>query len=74
MTNPLHDSTDDVWLKKLHAIKLEPAVWGPPASVAKLSRVERAAAERKLMRKIDSRIMPPLVVMYILSTADVDAH
>jgi hypothetical protein len=41
--------------------------WGPPASVARLSPEERLAAEVKLKRKIDFRLLPPLVVMYILS-------
>jgi hypothetical protein len=41
--------------------------WSPPASVAKLSRLERIDAERKLKRKIDTRILPALVGMYILS-------
>jgi hypothetical protein len=41
--------------------------WGPPASVARLSPEERMAAEIKLKRKIDLRLLPTLVVMYILS-------
>jgi hypothetical protein len=41
--------------------------WGPPPSVARLSALERLAAERKLKRKIDIRLLPALVVMYILS-------
>ena len=51
--------------------KLEPvqSEWGPPPSVARLSSQERIAAERKLKRKIDFRLMPILVVMYILSTS-----
>jgi Major Facilitator Superfamily len=41
--------------------------WAPPASVARLSREERSAAERKLKRKIDIRLLPVIVIMYILS-------
>jgi len=41
--------------------------WGPPESVAKLSQEERLAAERRLKRKIDFRLLPALVIMYILS-------
>lgn len=41
--------------------------WGPPASVGRLSMEERIVAERKLKRKIDFRLLPILVVMYILS-------
>lgn len=41
--------------------------WGPPPSVARLSASERVAAERKLKRKIDIRLLPTLVIMYILS-------
>jgi len=42
--------------------------WGPPELVARLSQDERIAAERKLKRKIDFRLLPALVIMYILST------
>jgi len=43
--------------------------WGPPESVAKLSQEERIAAERRLKRKIDFRLLPALVIMYILSNS-----
>lgn len=43
--------------------------WGPPPSVSRLSRDERIAAERKLKRKIDFRLLPIIVVMYILSNS-----
>ena len=41
--------------------------WGPPPNIARLSASERIAAEKKLKRKIDIRLLPTLVVMYILS-------
>ena len=41
--------------------------WGPPPSVARMTPEERVAAEVKLKRKIDIRLLPTLVVMYILS-------
>ena len=41
--------------------------WGPPPNIVRLSASERVAAEMKLKRKIDIRLLPTLVVMYILS-------
>jgi len=43
--------------------------WGPPPSVAKMTPEERLAAETRLKRKIDLRLLPPLVIMYILSSS-----
>lgn len=41
-----------------------------PAYVAGLSPGERAAAERALVRKIDIRLLPMIIVMYILNYLD----
>lgn len=41
-----------------------------PASVASLSPEERAAAERALVRKIDLRLLPMMVIMYIMNYLD----
>jgi hypothetical protein len=49
-------------------IKEETSGWGPPPLVAKMSPEERIAAEKKLKRKIDFRLLPVIVVMYVLST------
>jgi hypothetical protein len=48
-------------------LKQETSPWGPPPLVAKMSPEERIAAEKKLKRKIDFRLLPVIVVMYILS-------
>jgi hypothetical protein len=41
-----------------------------PMSVARMSDEERAAAEKALVRKIDLRLLPMLVIMYILNYLD----
>lgn len=41
-----------------------------PAYVASLSPEERAAAEKALVRKIDIRLLPVTVIMYILNYLD----
>lgn len=41
-----------------------------PAYVAGLSPEERAAAEKALVRKIDIRLLPMIIVMYILNYLD----
>jgi len=41
-----------------------------PMSVARLSHEERTAAEKALVRKIDLRLLPMLVIMYILNYLD----
>ena len=64
-TGTLRQSKDGYAGDKLSPVQSE---WGPPPSVARLSGQERIAAERKLKRKIDFRLMPILVIMYILST------
>ena len=65
-TGTLRQSKDGYAGDKLEPVQSE---WGPPPSVARLSGQERIAAERKLKRKIDFRLMPILVIMYILSTS-----
>lgn len=39
----------------------------PPPLVAAMSREERAAAEAKMRRKIDIRLMPMIILMYIMN-------
>ena len=63
-TGTLRQSKEGYGGDKLETV---PSEWGPPPSVVRLSRQERIAAERKLKRKIDFRLLPILVVMYILS-------
>lgn len=41
-----------------------------PLYVANLSPEERAEAERKLVRKIDFRLLPIVIIMYILNYLD----
>lgn len=41
-----------------------------PAYVAGLSPGERAAAEKALVRKIDIRLLPMIIIMYILNYLD----
>jgi hypothetical protein len=41
-----------------------------PAYVAGLSPEERAAAEKALVRKIDIRLLPMIIIMYILNYLD----
>jgi len=60
----LRQSREGIVGNKLETVHSE---WGPPASVAQMSREDRIAAEIKLKRKIDLRLLPILVVMYILS-------
>lgn len=45
----------------------------PPPYVSSLSSEERRRAERELVRKIDMRLIPPIVVMYILNYIDRNA-
>jgi len=42
----------------------------PPAWIAALSVEERAELERKLKRKIDFRLLPAVIIMYILNYID----
>lgn len=42
----------------------------PPPYVASLSPQEREKAEKALVRKIDLRLLPVLVIMYILNYLD----
>lgn len=42
----------------------------PPALVAAMSPEQRAAAEKALLRKIDSRLLPMIVLMYIMNYLD----
>lgn len=73
MNTPKYDNSDQHTLRQSNEIdptlKAEAShtEWGPPASVARLSPEERLAAEAKVKRKIDFRLLPSLVVMYILS-------
>jgi hypothetical protein len=60
----LRQSKEGYASDKLDTVQSE---WAPPPSVAQLSRQERIAAETKLKRKIDFRLLPILVIMYILS-------
>ena len=41
-----------------------------PASVARLSPQERIAVEEALVRKIDLRLLPMMVIMYIMNYID----
>lgn len=41
-----------------------------PASVARLSPEERSEAEKALVRKIDLRLLPMIVIMYIMNYLD----
>lgn len=61
---PRQSAERDVGMPKAETTHSE---WGPPPSVAKMTSEERAAAERRLKRKIDFRLLPSLVIMYILS-------
>ena len=73
MNSPNYDNGDQHTLRQSYEVdptlKAETShnEWGPPASVARLSPEERMAAEVKLKRKIDLRLLPILVIMYILS-------
>lgn len=42
----------------------------PPAFIVNLTAEERAALERRLTRKIDFRLMPAILLMYILNYID----
>lgn len=41
-----------------------------PPLVAAMSTHDRDATERTLVRKIDARLLPPIIVMYILNYLD----
>ena len=41
-----------------------------PISVASLTPKERAMAEKALVRKIDIRLLPMIIIMYILNYLD----
>lgn len=45
----------------------------PPPYVASLSPEERRIAEKALVRKIDLRLIPPIILMYILNYIDRNA-
>ena len=42
----------------------------PPELIKRLSTDERAALEQRLLRKIDMRLMPLIILMYILNYLD----
>jgi hypothetical protein len=42
----------------------------PPAIIANMSLEDRQALEVKLKRKIDLRLMPAIIIMYILNYID----
>ena len=42
----------------------------PPVYVANLSPAERTKAEKVLVRKIDLRLLPTIIIMYILNYLD----
>lgn len=42
----------------------------PPEIISNMTPEHRAAVEKRLKRKIDLRLMPTLVVMYILNYID----
>lgn len=42
----------------------------PPPLVQAMSPEERAIREKKLRRKIDARLLPPVIIMYILNYLD----
>ena len=53
-----------------HVSRKAPAGREPPTYVKNLSADERKRAERALVRKIDFRLIPPIVIMYILNYLD----
>lgn len=57
---------------QLEAIKLPTpdARIDPPPYVLSLTAEERDQAEKKLVRKIDGRLLPPIIVMYLLNYID----
>lgn len=46
----------------------------PPELVRKMTPEERAEREKKLVRKIDLRLLPMIILMYILNYIDRYAH
>lgn len=46
----------------------------PPEILRGMSPEERAAFEKKLRRKIDIRLLPMIIIMYILNYIDRYAH
>jgi hypothetical protein len=42
----------------------------PPLLVAAMSQVQRIEAEAKLRRKIDTRLLPMIIIMYIMNYLD----
>jgi len=41
-----------------------------PVLVAAMSAEHRAATEKRLVRKVDARLLPPVIIMYIMNYLD----
>jgi hypothetical protein len=69
------DATDDIALAEVSIDSKAPAAakkWGlqPPEILRSMSAEERVALETKLRRKIDLRLLPMIIIMYILNYID----
>lgn len=48
----------------------KPAPFQPPEIIRAMTPEQRAAAEKKLLWKIDMRLLPMIIIMYILNYID----
>lgn len=66
-SDPKHvtEQLDDVEMETVNASKPNPAFEAPPL-VQALTADERKRMERTLVRKIDFRLLPPVIIMYIM--------
>lgn len=46
----------------------------PPPLVAAMSQEQRMVAEAKMRRKVDTRLLPMIILMYIMNYLDRYAH
>lgn len=61
----LEDEVNDVDNKKRHGGLLQ-----PPPLVQAMLPAERMRLEKRLTRKIDLRLLPPVIIMYIMNYLD----
>jgi hypothetical protein len=64
----LYDRSSDLRIED--ASSAQTCTFQPPELVRKMSSEERVAAEARLRRKIDIRLLPMIVLMYILNYLD----
>lgn len=66
----IEEGVKDSSAASVSGIKPNPGLPQPPEWIAALSPEERTAMENKLKRKIDLRLFPMVILMYIMNYLD----